>query len=290
MPNFKKYFKETPIDTIDTIGDFSKGSSFRDKKDRNIVTNDKAIQKIKNKWANSKHTYDMYFMNTKEAGRYREHGTIDDKFIKDELKLKDFKNNPDAITIIFTGNYGDKKIQVTPWILAHRFGHAIAASMRGRKDNKNIEEAWTKLTELVTENINPIFDNGYEYRMNIKKDGLLNYNYGEDNATREKILSSFFNKIGTMKSARDNKISRYFEFYYELLSQYILSNKIKFNSIPRRIPFGKMSWGKSSNGLSFKGTDSDLEYYNGFLENLADEYPAYADHLLGRCVGKVFLM
>jgi len=75
-----------------------------------------------------------------------------------------------------------------------------------------------------------------------------------------------------------------------LLSQYIFANEVKFNSIPRRIPFSKSAWGRSSHALNFKGSESDLEYYNGFLETLADEYPAYADHMLGRCVGKIFVM
>jgi len=300
MANFKK-FTEAPIDTFQTLGSFEKGTAFRHKPDRAILTSDKAIQKIRNKWANSKHTYDMYFLNTKEAKKHQEVGMVEPEFLEKELNLKDFKINPEAITIIFTGNAAGDKELMSAWILAHRFGHAIAASGRFRENEISAKatEAWRKLNGLVAENINPIFIDGYEYPLNLATTGQLagfpksNYSYSDadrqKDRNREAILTSFYEKIGTMKSARDGNLRSPFEFYYELLSQYIFANKISFNPIPKEIPYGKAAWGKQ-NAVYFRGTPNDMDYYNGYLDNIKDEYPAYADYLLNRCVGKIFVM
>jgi len=47
----------------------------------------------------------------------------------------------------------------------------------------------------------------------------------------DKYKAKLFNRIGTMRSARENKIKRYFEFYYELFAQYLNSGKITFNTV-----------------------------------------------------------
>lgn len=299
MATFKK-FTEAPIDTFQTLGNFDKGSSFKSKTDRTILQNDKAVQKIKNKWAESKHKYDMYFLNSKEAAKHGDEGAVDADFIKNELKLDKFENDPDAITIIFTGNSGDERVQLTPWILAHRFGHTIWASRRSNNpEHKKINEAWDKLLGLIAENVNPIFDNGYEHPLRIATRGDMvglpasGYYSDQERATAARnndILRKFYGVVGTMKSARDDNVIRPYEFYYELLAQYIFSNEIKFNHIPKVIGYGKKAWGRNTNEVRFRGNDHDFDYYDSYMQNIVDEYPGYADYLLNRCVGKVFVM
>jgi hypothetical protein len=296
MSTFKQ-FSEAPIDTFQKIGNFDKGSSFRSKTDRAILSSDKAVQKIKNKWANSKHKYDMYFLNSKEAKEHGEKGVVSPEFVANTLNIKDFKNNPDAITIIFTGNSGDERVQLTPWILAHRFGHAIWYSWKEKSnpEHSKINEAWTRLIGLIAENVNPIFENGYEFRMNIQRSGdgagMPNFGYGDRNEydKKNKVLGSFYESVGTMKSARDKELRGAYEFYYELLAQYIFANEIKFRPIPKSIPYGKAAWGKQDE-IRFRGAEGDYEYYDGMMQNIVDEYPAYADYLLNRCVGKIMVM
>ena len=39
-------------------------------------------------------------------------------------------HGPDVITVVFTNNTGDRRLPLTPWIMAHRIGHAVQATGR----------------------------------------------------------------------------------------------------------------------------------------------------------------
>jgi len=51
------------------------------------------------------------------------------------------KGHEDAITVVFVGNKGDAKRMLTPWVMAHRFGHAIVAGGRGSSGDPAWQEA-----------------------------------------------------------------------------------------------------------------------------------------------------
>lgn len=109
---------ETPIDQFQTIGDFSKGSSFTRKADRAILSNPKAVEKIKDKFSGVEQTFDMYFVNTKEGRKYSEVGEVEENFIRNELKL-DTPINRNNITVFYTNNKGDEGV------MKIRFNHNV---------------------------------------------------------------------------------------------------------------------------------------------------------------------
>lgn len=271
---------ETPIDQFQTIGDFSKGSSFTKKADRAILTNPKAVQKIKDKFANTNQTFDMYFVNSKEGRIHKEVGEVTENFIRNELKL-DTPINRNNITVFYTNNTGDQGVMMTAWIVAHRFGHVVRRL-----------QGWIGLCNSVNGIIQRTMKDVYKKDMPLdRKNGNLGDNYynSGDNSTNGKILKNFYQIIATFKSARDKKIRNQYEFMYELLAQYITTGKVTFNPLPKFIPV-TYAWGKPSMGVRFHGTDADLEYYNGYLRNLEEIFGDYAEYLLDECVGKIFVM
>jgi len=280
-PIQKPVLAETPIDQFQTIGDFNKGSSFAGKSgkiDRAILTNPKSVQKIKDKFANTSQNFDMYFVNTKEARNHKEVGEVSEDFIRNQLKL-DTPINKSNISIFYTGNAADEKEMMTAWIIAHRFGHVV----------KNLP-GWGKLCREVNEMIQRIMRDAYNRKMLISQDGVrLGSESGAVTPINEKILNNFYQEIGTFKSARDKNIRNSSEFMYELISQYLTTGKIAFNGLPKYIPV-RYAWGKPVEGVRFTEPEGDLDYYNGYLESLAEIYPDYAENLLRECVGKIFVM
>lgn len=269
---------EMPIDQFQTIGDFSKGSSFTKKTDRAILTSPKAVQKIKDKFANTNQAFDMYFVNSKEGRVHKEVGEVQEDFIRNELKL-DTPINDNNITVFYTNNTGDKGVMMTAWIIAHRFGHVVRKL-----------PGWHNLCREVNETIQRLMQEAYEKPMKLSKDGVtLGSDFFEPTGNlNEKILKNFYHQIGTFKSARDKKLNTQYEFMYELLAQY-LTSKISFNPLPKYIPV-KYAWGKPVEGVRFTGPDGDLDYYQSYLRNLEESFADYAEYLLGDCVGKIFVM
>ncbi len=269
---------ETPIDQFQTIGNFDKGSSFTKKVDRAILTNPKAVQKIKDKFSNTNQNFDMYFVNTKEARNHTEVGEVDESFIRNELKL-DTPINRNNITVFYTNNKGDRGVMMTAWIIAHRFGHVVRRL-----------PGWGNLCREVNEMMQRIMEEVYNRKMLISKDGLfLGQDFMSRDDTNSKILKNFYQIIGTFKSARDKKLNNQYEFMYELLAQYLTTGKVSFNPLPKFIPV-KYAWGKPSQGVRSHATDADMEYYQGYLRNLEEIYGDYAEYLLDECVGKIFVM
>lgn len=264
---------EMPIDQFQTIGDFNKGSSFTKKTDRAILTSPKAVQKIKDKFANTNQNFDMYFVNSKEGRIHKEVGEVSEDFIRNELKL-DTPINENNITVFYTNNTGDKGVMMTAWIIAHRFGHVVRKL-----------PGWHNLCREVNETIQRLMQEAYEKPMILSRDGVT---LGENDPLNGKILKNFYHQIGTFKSARDKKLNTQYEFMYELLAQY-LTSKISFNILPKYIPV-KYAWGKPVQGVRFTGTEGDLDYYQSYLRNLEESFADYAEYLLNDCVGKIFVM
>jgi len=53
------------------------------------------------------------------------------------------------------------------------------------------------------------------------------------------LLGKFTKELGTMSSARNKKLDNFGEFMFELVAQYIITGKIRFNSLPRTFAMPK---------------------------------------------------
>ena len=276
MIKLKDMLVEAPIDTYATIGDFSKGASFRDKRDRDLVTHPVAIQKVKDFFKNTSTDFDFYFVNLKGRKRFAELGLVKKDFIfkpyPDGLgitpeQLKDGKINENNITVFFVGNTAAEKVPMTSWTIAHRFGHVIRRGQIFDVYSNWLESQFKEVLML--------------YGMYYSPDDR----WGNGTRQTEKAKAQLFNQIGTMKSARDHKIDRPFEFYYELLAQYLKNGKITFNRLTPTIVKGFVAYGRKEYART-----SDIEEVNQILGGIERDFRYYAEDVLSSCVGDIYVM
>jgi hypothetical protein len=287
---------EAPIEDLNLIGNWDKSSSFNQAQDRKILSNPRAQEHLKHKWAKTVVPFNMYFVNSPGAAKVAETGEVDQAWIDEKLPkiAAQIHLRDDAVNVIYTNNRGDERLPMTAWIIAHRLGHAT-----NRPGNYNYQtqtsepQVWEQqeVKDLIFAYLAPIFRDGYGYdyfpdserRYEKKQSNFAN----PTNANRsEQILLAFFEAIGTMRSARSKNIRQYFEFYYELFAQYIITGKVTFNPLPKRLSFGRFG----QDGLSFKGSEHDYAYYNDQLQGLAEALGDYFDTLMHALVGRTFVM
>ena len=267
-PYYKKMMAEAPVADLQTVGDFEKPGSFTTTKyDPAIVKNPKAQQKVYNFFQKSPYKFRLYPLNIPGARKFSETGKVDIDWLEKNLPsaAEIVKKNPpnDEIIVFYISNTGAEKVPFTPWIMAHRMGHAF------RPNNY----AWGEFVSYWMEQMKQILS-GY---------------YGADVGRMEDPrYIALQNALGTMKSARESKISRPYEFLCELLAQYINTGSVKLNPLPRQLGYGKQDWGKHSRAMNMPQTD-DAEIKN-HVEMLERDLDYYLDSILGSAQNKIFVM
>ena len=125
---------ETPIGTYKTIGDFEKGASYKDPRDRASVSHPVTVQKVKDMLKNTIVDFDFYFVNKPGLRKFSEKGRVPYEFIfkpqpeglgLTHEELGDRNINSDNITVFFVSNTAADKIPMTAWTIVHRVGHAM---------------------------------------------------------------------------------------------------------------------------------------------------------------------
>jgi hypothetical protein len=300
----KDLMNEMSLQAYNTVG-FDKNkkgeipSGGFDKIDRKLVTNDVFKTKLTKFFEKTPHPFYIYTIQKSGlAKNYSEHGIMkledvnalistDIATMIDEYQQED----PDGIHIIFVGNSGANKEIMKPWIMAHRIGHAIIRNDGGGfVSDKNILRQMSKV--LFKEINSALTDHyGVDLQQHMKRsytDKLDSMFFSPDAA---KIYSSLFHSIGTMKSARDEKIPRPFEFVYEIFAQYILTGKVTFNKFPASIqlktPSGRIN-------KQFTAHDEEDEIYASEMESLAEHLSErlseQCENVLMSIEGKIFVM
>jgi len=278
---FSEEVDEMAIRQFKTVGDWGRRSSFGDV-DRKILTSPRGVEKIKRQWEKTPFDFDMYLVNDPRVNKsqFREVGLVDMSFVRDKMKLTaDEIPDPDGntITIIYTSNTGAERYMSSGWILAHRLGHALA---RGRGFPA---EKWQEFIKDLRKRIADILKEVYGIDVYGKT-----YDF-QGNAGRDKILKYVAQQLGTMKSARDNKMRNWYEFAYELLAQYLLTGKITFNPLPQSIITGIAGWGRKQTRYS-KDEEAREAINTSELESIALEIEGDLEIILGASIGKVFVM
>lgn len=135
-----EFLKESEVDEMalakyQPMGDFTKPGPFRGV-DKKLVPHPKNQLKAEKFFEKTPYDFRLFFSNISGTGRYSEHGPMDPKNV--EIIFGDaakdiIDGHEDAITVVYVGNEGDRKVMLTPWLMAHRFGHAIQAGRRGKQ-------------------------------------------------------------------------------------------------------------------------------------------------------------
>ena len=273
---------EAPIGTYTTIGDFEKGASYKDPRDRSSVTHPVTVQKVKDMLKNSIVDFDFYFVNKPGLRRFSEKGKVPYEFIFKPYpeglgltheELGDTIINSDNITIFFVSNTGADKIPMTAWTILHRVGHVMNRTPQFQDYTKWLDNQFDELLALYGKQ-------------------KVNTRYSSDNndykraRTYELAKGRLFNHIGTMRSAREGKLHRRpYEFYYELFVQYLKDGEIKFNPLTKNILVGYGPYGSKSIASTQNLADAQEH-----LNMIANTIPYYVEDVLRANIGDIFVM
>jgi hypothetical protein len=273
---------EAPIGTYATIGDFEKGASYKDPRDRLSVKHPVTVQKVKDMLKNTTVDFDFYFINKPGLRKFAEKGRVPYEFIFKPLpdglglthqELGDRSINSDNITVFFVTNTAAEKIPMTAWTIIHRVGHVMNRTPQFQEYTKWLDTQFDELLALYGKQ-------------------KVNTKYSSDNNDYKKSRTfdlakgRLFNHIGTMRSAREGKLHRrHYEFYYELFVQYLKDGKITFKPLTKNILVGFGPYGSKTIASA-----KDLEAAQEKLDMIANTIPYYVEDVLGANVGEIFVM
>jgi hypothetical protein len=272
---------EAPLADYVPMGDFNKAGPFTSQVDKKLVTNPTNQLKTAKFLENTPYDFRLFFSNISgTATRYKEAGAVSTDVVRAVFKDQAdqiITNHENAINVVFLGNYGVDKVMMTPWIMAHRLGHAIQASNLMSRGSS----AWKEVEPLFFSKINSILAEYYG------KSQAANLRGMNDALSAE--YSALFNAIGTQRSSRTGQITRPYEFLYEMFAQY-LQSEVKLNPFPKSLGYGKHAWGKHTNFLSARGDFSDDQERESAADRLSNDMNIMFSDVLSDCVGKIFLM
>ena len=272
---------EAPIGTYTTIGDFQKGASYKDPRDRLTVSHPVTVEKVKDMLKNTTVDFDFYFVNKPGLRQFSERGKVPYEFIFKPFPeglglthedLGDKSINSDNITVFFVSNTAADKIPMTAWTIVHRVGHAMNRTPQFQDYTKWLNNEFNELLSLYGK----------------QKPNRFSYDTNDYNRSRTFDLAKgrLFNHIGTMRSAREGRIHRrYFEFYFELFVQYLKDGKITFNPLTKNLLVGFGPYGSKS-----VASTQNLEEAQEKLNMIANTIPYFIEDVLTANMGDIFVM
>jgi hypothetical protein len=247
---------EAPVDDIQTMGNWNKATKSKNKYDSSsikLLNNPEYIKRLKTKFAsNVPYIFNLYFIKSPKASQHVEYGPITEEKLREFISDVDVspiinasKANPESITIIFTNNSGVEKIPLTPWMIAHRISHSMYRSQFSYDSYNQLSNEYKHFLRQINSTL----------------EGCYNIRGGF--FSRDEALVKLVNGLGTFRSARENKITRPFEFIHEVFAQYLTTGNIEFNS-----------------------------YNNDELcaDQFKTEFESSIYYILNKCKGKMFLM
>jgi hypothetical protein len=269
---------EAPLADFGTFGDLDKEGSMRSD-DLRAIKSEKWLTKVKSQFANFPHPLNVYLYNGEGGEVWIGNNKVNARELEHLNKYSGLqtldtvrgligKTPPDAensITAILIENEGDGRIPLTPWILAHRIGHAIVdAGMGATKDHDiqmnylNADEIFREILRSTKSRLSAVdeFENHF----------LDISDRSSEDAKRVAVL------IGTMRSARTGNYTNGGEFFIELMAQVMTQGRVIFRMPP---------------------TPSDPQYgvkVGERLQRQAEDLTAAINALFAACVGKVVLL
>jgi hypothetical protein len=275
----KEFISEAPLADYQPIGDFNKPGPFRGP-DKKLVPH--PVNQLKTAKFFEKTPYDfrLFFSNISGTGRYSEFGpmrpdAVQEVFGKNAEQI--LRNSEDTITVVFVGNKGDSKVMLTPWMMAHRIGHAIQAGER--RGDKN--GTWRAAEDHFFGTVNGIIADYYGKKSTNQFGNKVNNSLAKE-------YNALFNAIGTQRSSRNNEITRPYEFLYELFAQYLGTGSVTLKPLPKQQDYGRKAWGKSTQSLRLKpDAEEDSTYAT---EVLGRDMELMFDDVLSSIVGKILVM
>jgi hypothetical protein len=275
--------EEMALKQFTPMGDFNKPGPFKGV-DKRLVPHPTNQLKTQKFFEKTPYDFRLFFSNIPGTGKYSETGPVSSEQLEQmfgEQAKPIIDGSEDSITVVFVGNRGDSKVMMTPWIMAHRFGHAIQAGVRGNR----VWSAWTEAEKHFFSTINNTLEEYYgkaykganTYTTSVKWDLTPEYN-------------ALFNAIGTQRSSRSGEIKRPYEFLYEIFAQYLGTGQITFNALPSNLGYGRKAWGTPSKYLNIKPEFRDESDRKQISDMLAGDMELMFNDVLSSSVGNIYVM
>jgi hypothetical protein len=268
-----EFITEAPLTDYVPLGDFNKPGPFRSKVDKKLVTHPTAQLKTAKFFEQTPYDFRLFFSNIPGTGKSSELGAVNYDTVRRVLgdaAEQVIENSEDAITVVFLGNYGAQKVMLTPWIMAHRIGHAIQASSM---------EQWRTVEHHFVKTINQKLADVYG------KPSRRDLFSSDLDYMRADLYNALFNAIGTQRSSREGQIKRPYEFMYEMFAQYIQTGTVTLNPFPAQLGYGRYTFGNQSQ-MKARG-EEDLKQA---AETLGYDMQLLFGDVLSMCNGQIFLM
>lgn len=274
---------EMPIGKFELLGDWKPGARAYgyDKASIGIVTSPVGVEKIKQRWLKVEETFDIYLIRSSKGNKYSEVGEVSPQWVHDNLGVNiEFDN--DQVTMIYTNNKGDEKIPMTPWTLAHRFGHACARnSPKGGPDDFFLRELETALTQIAQ----------VAYGIGRFKDySSFSSSYSNGGPDKSRIFREICQNLGTMKSCRDRNLRNWQEFAFELLAQYMITGRVRLSPNLGQVLATRFAWGQPQGPWKKSMTPEQQTAINEIIENLEISAENYAYETLKKAIGRIYVM
>lgn len=184
--------------------------------DLDILTSDKGRAKIFRAFDKTPFVFNFYVFMGKVHGTGPKSATKDavEKALGRPIEMEG------RITVVYTNNVTNReaRMPMNAWTLAHRIIHVLQASSKAPLTLME-REMWRGLVDLATLTTTETF------RFFADRTGGI-----DEFASPSGALTRFSWALFTMKSARDGKLMNSLDPAGELLAQYLLTGKVKFNS------------------------------------------------------------
>lgn len=282
-----EFIRESAVDEMalskyTTFGDFTKPGPFRGP-DKRLIPHPKNQLKTQKFFEKTPYDFRLFFSNVPGFGKYSEHGAMHPGEIRNTFNKEQadqiINGHENSITVVYVGNKGDAKVMLTPWMMAHRLGHAIQqATYRGGGGGE-----WKEAEKHFFGTVNNLLD---EYYSKIGKP----YNMPAMKWTLNPEYNALFNAIGTQRSSRSGQIRRPYEFFYELFAQYLGTGKITLNPFPTNLAYGRRVFGRPTKYMNIKPEYRDTDDRQHASEILAGDMEMLFNDVLASSVGKIFVM
>jgi len=290
---WEKNAQQIPVDEMamksyTPLGDFSAPGPFKDP-DYKLVVHPTHIKKVESFFKNTNQDFRFFVSNLPKLRKYRESGEATaeelEKIFGPKISQQILQGSDEAITVVFMGNYGLNRVMMTPWTMAHRIGHAIAASDGyGTNTQRSIPE-WPRLRDEFRKSTEKILSTYYGVYSSIMPYGR--YSYIED------AKRALYYGLGTTKSSRERNLNTSTEFIYEQLALFILKGTVVLNPLPVSVGYGRVvGWKNKSyeKYLNIKSEFRDEPARQQASQKLAHELNGLLNDFLWAAVGRVFIM
>jgi len=256
--------------------------------DRRLVTHPTTEVKAREFFAQSPYNFRLFFNGSPGLRRYQETGEHSPEDIKrifgpDAEQILD--GHEDAITVVFVGNTGDARVMLTPWVMAHRIGHAIVATERGTYQARNDRTPWGQAEDFFFHRINLVLNRFYRKNVPSRNDYGRRFSYNN-----RAEYNALFNAIGVQRSSRQGEIRRPYEFLYELFAQYIKNGQITLNPLPAALSYGRRAWGRPTRSMNIDPDYREEISRQEITEEIAVNLSRYFREVLNSVNGTILIM